>query len=207
MLAQALSSYNILYTFAIDIRDLKDNLYEHPCNGILFSIASLMGLDLAGKTFIQALEQVFPVARIRLNQTKGTFALISSRSGRVETIADFLDICADFPARRLRKSDRLSTTLNALVSRSPDLAEAEQTFTTNISLRGSFIHTVREWSAGDAAFVQFQELPSKSIIKAKIVRYVPWGMPFRVQGIGIQFMDLAKEQERELKEIISVESD
>ncbi len=206
-LAEALSSSNILFNFAANIHDLKENLYTQPCNGILFSIASLIGLDHGGKTFLQTLEQVFPVARIRWNRAKGTFALISSRSGRMETIAAFLAICAHFPPRCLRKSDRLSTILNTLISPTPDLAESDQTFMTNFSQHGCFIHTSREWNAGDAVFIQIQELADKKAIEGKVIRYVPWGTPFRIQGIGVQFTKLDEEQDKELKRLYSFNSD
>jgi Tfp pilus assembly protein PilZ len=207
ILAESLQSFKVSNNFATNIRDLKNNLYEQPCNGILCSIASLIGLDHSNKTFIQTLERIYPVARIRWNRAKGTFAFISSRSGRVETIEDFLTICADFHPRRLRRSERLSSTLNSLISHAPDLAEPERTFTTNISMRGCFIHTSREWNVGESVFIQIQELPDKNILEGKVVRYVAWGTPFRVQGIGIQFADFSEEQRKELQRLLSIESD
>jgi Tfp pilus assembly protein PilZ len=207
ILAESLSEFKVSYTYATNMHDLKENLYEHPSNGILFSIASLIGLDHGSKTFIQTLEHIYPVARIRWNRAKGTFALISSQSGRVETISDFLMICADFDPRRLRRSERLSSTLNSLISHTRDLAEPERTFTTNISMRGCFIHTTQEWSVGDPVFIQIQELPGKDILEGAVVRYVPWGTPYRVQGIGIQFVNCSESQNRELRRLLSIETE
>jgi Tfp pilus assembly protein PilZ len=201
-IAEAVSALHVKLAFASTMRNLRDILFDQPCSGILLGITSLVGIDQASKSFGQSLEHVYPVARIRWNPADGSFSLISFRNGRVETLADFSAICSSVSPRRLRSWERLPKTLNVLISSTPDLANATRAFTTNISLRGCFLHTFQEWNVGDAVFIQIQELSSQRIIDGNVVRYIPWGTPFRVQGIGIQFVNMDDEQVEALQHLL-----
>jgi Tfp pilus assembly protein PilZ len=201
-IAEAIGSFEVNCMFASTMHHLRDILLEQPCNGLLFCITSLVGIDQTSKSFIHTLEQVYPVARIRWDKAKGSFALIASRSGRVETISDFVTICSNFASRRLRGSERISKTLNVLVSASPDFADSTRAFTINISPRGCFLHTACEWNIGESVFVQIQELPSRSAIEGRVIRYIPWGVPFHVQGIGIQFVNIENKLIEELQHLL-----
>jgi Tfp pilus assembly protein PilZ len=201
-ITEALSAFHVKLAFAPTMRNLRDILFEKLCSGILLGITSLVGIDQASKSFGQSLEHVYPVARIRWNRADGSFSLIGFRNGRVETLADFVSICSSVSPRRLRSWERLPKTLNVMISSAPDLANATRAFTTNISLRGCFLHTAGEWTVGDTVFIQIQELSSQSVIEGKVVRYVPWGTPFRVQGIGIQFANMDNEQMGALQHLL-----
>jgi Tfp pilus assembly protein PilZ len=201
-IAEASSKFHVNLAFASTMRDLRDILFERSCNGILLGVTSLVGIDQASKSFGQSLEHVYPVARIRWNRSDGSFSLMSFRNGRVDTLDDFIVICCSVSPRRLRSWERLPKTLNVMISSAPDLANASRGFTTNISMRGCFLHTSREWNVGDPVFIQIQELSSQSIIHGNVVRYVPWGPPFRVQGIGIQFVNMDDEQMEALQHLL-----
>lgn len=201
-IADALGAFNVKLAFAPTMRHLRDLLFESSCSGLLLSITSLVGIDQTSKSFGQALEHVYPVARIRWDQAEGAFYVMAPRSGQVETFTDFIAICSSFPPRRLRSSARLPKTLNVLISSAPDLANATRAFTTNIDSRGCFLHTPQEQSVGDTVFIQIQELSNQNAIEGKVIRYVPWGSPFRVQGIGIQFLNMDDEQIEALQHLL-----
>jgi Tfp pilus assembly protein PilZ len=201
-ITEAFESFHVKLAFASTMRNLRDILFEQSCSGILLGITSLVGIDQASKSFGQSLEHVYPVARIRWNRSDGSFSLMSFRNGRVDTLADFIAICSNVSPRRLRSWERLPKTLNVMISSDPDLANAMRAFTTNISLGGCFLHTSQEWNVGDPVFIQIQELSSQSIIDGNVVRYVPWGTPFRVQGIGIQFVNMDDEQMEALQHLL-----
>jgi Tfp pilus assembly protein PilZ len=188
--------------FARTMQHLRGILLEHPCSGILFCLTSLVGIDQASKSFVQTLEQVYPVARIRWKKEKDAFAVIASRGGRVETLSEFIAICSNFAPRRLRHSERLVKTLNVFISDAPDLADSTHAFTMNISVRGCFLHTSREWNVGDSVYLQILELPGKRVIEGKVVRRVQWGVPFCVQGIGVQFGNIESELGEELQRLL-----
>jgi Tfp pilus assembly protein PilZ len=201
-ITEAIGAFDVDYVFESTLLNLRDTLLERPCNGIMFCITSLVGIDHTSKSFIQTLEQVYPVARIRWNKSKGSFSLIASRSGRIETISDFITICSNFAPRRLRRSERLSNILNVSVSAAPDFSDSTRTFTINISPRGCFLHTLREWHIGDSVFIQIRELPGRSVIAGRVIRCVPWGIPFQVQGIGIQFTSVENKLIEELQRLL-----
>jgi Tfp pilus assembly protein PilZ len=201
-LTEALGAFHVKLAFAPTMCNLRDTLFNQPCSGILLSITSLVGIDQSSKSFGQSLEHVYPVARIRWNRSDGSFSLIGFRNGRVETLGDFIEICSGFSPRCLRSYERFPKTLNVLISSTPDLANATRTFTANISSRGCFLHASQEWSVGDTVFIQIQELSSQYIIEGNVVRYVPWGTPFRLQGIGVQFVNLNDKQKDALQHLL-----
>jgi Tfp pilus assembly protein PilZ len=198
--AAAVIDAEFLYTPTMHA--LRDLLLEVPCSGILFCLTALMGIDQSGKSFVQTLEQVYPVARIRWHEGKGAFGLIATRSGNVETLSNFATLCSNFAPRRLRRSERLAKTLNVLVSHDPDLANVTHAFTMNISIKGCFLHAPNEWKIGDSVYLQILELPRKQVIEGRVVRYVQWGVPFCVQGIGIQFVNLENALTEELQRLL-----
>jgi Tfp pilus assembly protein PilZ len=201
-ISQAISPLHVNLVLAPTLLHLRDTLFEQACNGILLCIPSLIGIDQTGKSFIQSLERVYPVVRIRWNRVDRSFTLMAFRNGRVETLADFIAICSGFSARRLRSCERLPKALNVLVSSTPDLANATRAHTTNIALRGCYLHTSQGWSIGDVLYLQIQELSGQSIIEGKVVRSVPWGTPFRAPGIGIQFVNMDDQQMEALRHLL-----
>ena len=80
VLREAADGLDVDLFFAPTIQNLRNILFERPSSGILLSLPSLMGIDPSGRGFIQTLEQIYPVARVRLDRAKGTFALIASRN-------------------------------------------------------------------------------------------------------------------------------
>jgi Tfp pilus assembly protein PilZ len=201
-IAKAAAEINAEFLFAPTMHVLRDMILEKPCSGILFCLTALMGIDQSSKSFVQTLEQVYPVARVRWHEGKGTFVLIATRSGNVETLSNFAILCSNFPSRRLRRSERLAKTLNVLVSPTPDLTNAARAFTMNISVRGCFLHTSTEWSIGDSVYLQILELPRKHVLEGKVVRYVQWGVPFTAQGIGIQFVNPENDLTEDLQRVL-----
>ncbi len=187
---------------AASLHRLREILFEQPCNGLLFSVSSLVGLDASGKSLIQLLEQVYPAVRIRWGKDKKSYGLFAARIRRVESLAEFAMFCSKFVPRCLRRTERLSRTLNVLLSAAPDMADSTRTFTMNISMRGCFLHTTREWETGSSVYLQIMELPGRRVIEAKVIRYVPWGTPFRAQGIGIQFINLQSDSSDELQRLL-----
>jgi Tfp pilus assembly protein PilZ len=201
-LAEKMKLFEGDFRFSSSISDLRDNLFENPCNGILFCIGSIVGLDQAGKGFIQTLELIYSTARLRWNKEKNTFAIVTARSGSAQTISDFFNICSSHTPRRLRKNERYAKTLNVIISSAPDLSNALRTYSINISLHGCYLATNQEWKVGDPVYIEIQEMPNKTVIEGIVIRYVPWGTPYRVQGIGIQFTGITKDQIKDLQKFL-----
>jgi Tfp pilus assembly protein PilZ len=201
-ITEAARHHDVEIAFASNIHDLRDMVMEQPCCGVLLFIASLIGMDESGRSFIQTVEQVFPVARIRWHKTKESFALIGARGDRLETLADFFRICSDFTPRCLRRNERLAKTLNVLLSTTSDFTNAVRTFTINISIRGCFLHTSCDWNIGDFLFMQIQEPHDKITLHGKVSRYTPWGVPFSIQGIGVHFINMDAHQTKALQHLL-----
>jgi hypothetical protein len=202
VLAEKMKIFGGEFVFASSMNDLRDNLLKYPSNGILFCISAIVGLDQAGKSFVQTLEQIYSTARLRWNKEKGTFALLTARSGNAQTISDFLNICSCHTPRCLRKNERYAKTLNVLISSAPDLSDPVRAHSIDISLRGCFLAAHQDWKVGDPVYVEIQEMANKTIIEGKVARYVPWGTPYRVQGIGVHFAGITKDQIKDLQKFL-----
>lgn len=198
-IAQALAAYGAEFEFASTASDIRDIICDRPCNGLLFCIATLVCLDTAEKELTQMMESLYPVARIRWNRKNKSFNIMASCAGIVETLLDFLSICSGFTAKRMRRHERVRKALNVLISTSPDLSDAERTFTIDIACDGCYVHSNRSWNVGDAAFISFQELSNKTVIEVRIVRCIPWGTPFQAEGIGLDFISIDRALLRELE--------
>lgn len=176
---------------ALDATRLREILVSTPCNGLMLSVRSAVRADAAGKALIRTVELVYPTARIKRRPSDGSFSALPSQGGSARTLPDFLASCAAFEARRIRRSERIPKTLNALLSADPDAEEPERTFTLDLSAGGAFLHSVRDWREGDTLHLSFQELPWESPVRAEVRHVFPWGTPFRARGIGVRFDGLA----------------
>jgi hypothetical protein len=170
---------------------LREILVETPCNGLLLSVSSMIRIDSASKALIRTLEQIYPAARAKRKPSDRSLSVMASNGSVARTLPDFLSACAAFPARRIRRHERIARTLNVLLHDDPDAAEAEQTFSLDLSAGGSLLHSVRERQVGEIVHLSFLELPWGDPVKAEIRHVFPWGIPYHARSIGVQFEGMA----------------
>ena len=171
------------------LEQLWSTLCETPCIGAAISVVSLVHLSDHGHELIRDIGPYLPVARFRLNPETGAIGVMSPSTGTGSSIDEFIAACVDKGPKRFRKNERFQKHLNVLVANDAGFTDPEPSFTFNISKDGCFAHTDHPWEVGDRIWVSIRE-PFKDFgIEGEVMRYIPWGIPFQPQGVGVRFLD------------------
>ena len=168
---------------------LWSTLCETPCLGVAVSIAALIRLPPAGKQLIQGLYSILPVVKFRVNRDTGAVGVMSPSPGMGSSLEAFLQACLHRGPKRCRKHERFQKHLNVIVSRDAAFLKPELSFTFDVSRDGCFVHTDHAWELGDPIWVSIREPFRDFGVEGTVVRYIPWGMPFQPQGVGVRFLD------------------
>ena len=188
-LSMELARRSIQPACAPTLEKLWSTLCETPCIGVAVSVASLIHLSDHANELIRDIGPYIPVAKFRLNLETGAIGVMSPVTGTGSSLEEFITACVDKGPKRFRKNERFQKHLNVLISNDPDFAEPEPSFTFNISKDGCFAHSDHAWEEGDRIWVSIRE-PFKDFgIEGVVMRYIPWGIPFQPQGVGIRFLD------------------
>lgn len=116
--------------------------------------------------------------------------------GSITTLADYLQYCRTQPLRLVHRRDRLPLYLHALLSPTPDMADAERTFCLDVSEHGCFLFTAADGiHPGSLVWLRFVTLDDPSPIRALVHWKRPWGTSIEFPGIGIHFEGITPQQE------------
>jgi len=160
-----------------------------PCLGVAVSIAALIRLPPAGKQLIQGLYSILPVVKFRVDPGTGAIGVMSPSPEMGSSLEDFLRGCLRKGPKRCRKHERFQKHLNVILSRDGEFRQPELSFTFDVSRDGCFVHTDHAWALGDPIWVSIREPFRDFGVEGTVVRYIPWGMPFQPQGVGVRFLD------------------
>ena len=164
-------------------------LCETPCIGVAVSIAALIQLPVQGKQLIQGIHAFLPVVKFRVDRDSGTIGVMSLSQGTGSGFAGFLEACVHRGPKQCRKSERFHRHLNVIIAKDAQFSQPELSFTFDVSREGCFVHTDHEWAIGDPIWVSIREPFRDFGVAGTVVRYLPWGIPFQPQGVGVRFLD------------------
>ncbi len=198
-IAGAVKAFGANCEVALTPARLREILIETACNGLLLSFPSMIRIDAAGKALIRTLEQIYPTARAKWKPSESSFSVMSTHGSMARTLPEFLSSCAVFPARRIRRNERIAKTLNVLLFSEDGYEDAEQTFSLDLSAGGSLLHSTGDWHIGDILYLSFLELPWETPVKAEVRHVFPWGIPFHARSVGVRFEGMAPEHLENLK--------
>jgi hypothetical protein len=197
--ADAARAFGATCEVALTPADLREILIEKPCNGLLLSMSSMIRVDAAGKAFLRTVEQIYPSARAKWKPAERSLSVMGSQGSGARTLHDFLAVCAAFPARRIRRHERVAKTLNVLLFSEDGPVNAEETFSLDLSAGGALLHSNGAWSVGDRLRLSFLELPWNDPTEAEVRHVFPWGTPFHARSIGVHFDGMAPGHAENLK--------
>ena len=188
-ISQELGKRSIRPACVANLEQLWSTLCETPCLGVAVSVASLIQLSDHGSELIRDIGPYIPVARFRVNLETGSIGVMSPSTGTGSSLDEFIAACLDKGPKRFRKHERFQKHLNVLIAHDPGFNQPEPSFTFNISRDGCFAHSDHAWEIGDRIWVSIRE-PFKDFgIEGEVMRYIPWGVPFQPQGVGVRFLD------------------
>jgi len=182
---------------------------KNAYNGILIDILTLVRCSKGEKAIAYECINFYPVLRvkwearqkeIKLSPLEQTFSpdTESALSFFIETR------CKSFTARSLRSNDRKQVNLNLFycTDASFPAQDTHRSFTVNVSLRGVFLHTKRDFKEGERVWLRFIEFSDQSPIAATVRWSQRWGVTRCIPGVGLMFEELTASQEKEIQRVL-----
>jgi hypothetical protein len=184
---------------------LHSALLERPYAGLLLDVGILARSSREEKALVGDILELFPVVRLdhdpQTHQVRSLY--FGQQGGDPVPLATFIhEHCRGFRARRIRRHMRRSLHLNVLLHAGEGTAEEpERTNTLDVSTGGCFLYSIADWSGHSRVRLVIQELPDERL--QAVVRWqVPWGIPHRLPGLGVEFSDLSPRHEQDLASLL-----
>jgi hypothetical protein len=198
---EALKEAGVEFTAVSTVAELAAHVTRIACSGIVVDIASMIRATPEEKSFLSLVEKIFPFARAKWDKAGGRALLHSYRSANpIVGIGEFVESqCCGFKLRKLRSHERRDDVWNVLLRGIHEPVEKEEkSFTLNVGGGGAFLFTAGFFCEGDMVWLSFKEMKDKSLIRAEVRRFVPWGTERRVPGVGVRFTNIMETQVKEL---------
>jgi hypothetical protein len=156
--------------------ELRSTLETLPACGILLELATAITASTWLKENTRELFELYPFAKFRLT---GSQALIIG-----DSIDSFASKCQGFEPRRIRASIRESRFLAVYLSADETFEDAEKVVTANVSGRGCFVYSARNWALGSRVWLRFSGV--EAVFCGKVCSMRPWGNNKYLPGIGVE---------------------
>lgn len=181
-----------------DPADMVDSLLLREDNVALFiDVKYYMKLGPEARNRLIAVAQGVPHFRIRLDPDSNCFIAIDDPASPV------LISRTNEETLLLRKEERMPVKLNIELTKEEDpfIQHALRTNILNISCSGCFVYCVDNAQFKGFAYIRIHELSNKRPIYCNIRWRREWGVPDKLPGLGVQFVDMQQDQIRELQEM------
>ena len=177
IVAAELKSLRMEATLLALPEELPTFLEKNPACGILLEVIASIKASQEAKKAIQELSEFYPFGKFKL---AGNEVLILGK----ESLQSFVHDCQQFNPRTLRKDSRHNAYLAVHLSADGKFEDAEKVVTVNVSDRGCFVYSIREWTAGNRVWLRF--LGDDADICGTVCAWQPWGNNKTMPGIGIK---------------------
>lgn len=176
IVAAGLKSLGVEATLLASLDELPTTLEKIPACGILLEVITSIKASPQAKKAMQELAEFYPFGKFKL---VGNEVLILGKG----SLNSFVHDCQQFKPRTLRKDTRNIAHLAVHLSAEGNLEDAEKVVTINVSDRGCFVYSIREWRVGDRVWLRF--LGDEVDICGTVCSWQPWGNNKTMPGIGI----------------------
>jgi len=165
--------------------------------GVFIDVKYYIKLGPEARNRLLAVAKGVPHFRIRLDAASGDFIAIDDPDSPPTQERESRE------ALRLRKEERVPVQLNVELAKEEDpfVQHAQRTSIMNISTSGAFIYCVDNSPFRGFAYVRIHELSNRRPVYCNIRWRRQWGLPDKLPGLGVQFVDLQSDQLRELNEM------
>jgi hypothetical protein len=173
--------------------------------GFIIDFKTMLKSDEESKNYFLKLTNVFPLMRVRFEQTGGVTGVVDNQNYAGEQVNEvfFKQLVTHFVPRKIRSSSRVSTILNAIVKTSD--GRKLQTSIIDVSLTGAFvIYNDTDFKIGDVVEITMCNLTVQPELKATIRWMLPWGdNKERLAGFGVEFDKIPEHFEENLREFLA----
>lgn len=207
----ALSEIGVACDVAHSFQQMSAMAVENAYNGLLIDILTLVRCSKEEKEIAYECINLFPVLRvkwearhkkIKLSPLEQSFSPDSDTALRffIETR------CKSFHARSLRNHNRKAINLSLLYCSGDAFSEeqSQKSFTVNLSVDGTFLHTMNQLDKDARVWLRFLELSDQTPIEASVRWSQRWGVTRCIPGVGLRFEKMTETQAQEIRRILKI---
>lgn len=182
------------------LRDVANQAAKQPYNAIFFDMPLIVKASRYEKSLVEDALHALPNARLNITaKTQKIRMLVSWDTGGARTAEEHLRYCCEQPPRVALIRNRVPLNLNAALSRSPDMADAELTACIDFSPGGCFLFCVNdEITLQSAVWIRLVALNDPTPIASTVCWRREWGITNEIPGVGIRFDKITPQQQAEI---------
>jgi hypothetical protein len=147
LMAASLEARGLDAALLASLGELRGTLEKVPACGILLELAAAITASMQVKKNTRELLELYPCAKFRL---AGNEALDPG-----DTLDSFAQKCLAFEPRKIPASVRESRFLAVYLSADDTFTDAEKVVTADVSARGCFLYSARQWTPGSRVWLKF----------------------------------------------------
>jgi len=183
--------------------DLQEKLIQYEHHGLIVDVRTKLRLTTEEHEYANEVQDIYPTLYIKRNvkTEKITTMIMGATTGDSSLNCFINEICAKFPGRKMRAFIRKSINFNVscLNENKDENCSLFQSTTIDVSVNGCFVYYSQKYELGSKISLVFKELKNQNSVVGVIRRIVPWGNAMMRPGLGIEFLEIDKEQLGELK--------
>jgi len=183
------------------LRDVANQAARQPYNAIFLDMPLIVKASRYEKSLVEDALHTLPNARLNITGKTGKIRMLVSWDTRAGagTAEDHLRYCCEQPPRIAVIRNRVPLNLNALLSRSPDMADAERTACIDFSPGGCFLFCVNDEIPLElTVWIRLVALNDQTPIESTVCWKREWGLTNEIPGVGIRFDRMTQQQQSEI---------
>ncbi len=183
------------------LRDVANQAPRQPYNAIFLDMPLIIKASRYEKSLVEDALHAIPNARLNIvAKTRKIRMLVSwDIQAGTRSAEEHLRYCCEQAPRVALIRNRIPLNLNAVLSRSPDMADAERTACIDFSPGGCFLFCVNdEITLQSTVWIRLTALNDQSPIASTVCWKREWGITNEIPGIGIRFDRMTPQQQAEI---------
>ncbi|GFE61444.1 PilZ domain-containing protein [Geobacter sp. AOG2] len=183
------------------LRDVANQAARQPYNAIFLDMPLIVKASRYEKSLVDDALHALPNARLNVTAKTQKIRMLISWDAQegAHTPEEHLRYCCEQHPKVAPICSRVLLNLNAVLSRSPNMATPERTVCIDFSPGGCFLFCVNdEITPLSTVWIRLVALSDQSPITATVCWKREWGMTSEIPGIGVRFDVMTPQQQAEI---------
>ncbi|KAA0895411.1 PilZ domain-containing protein [Oryzomonas rubra] len=183
------------------LRDVANQAARQPYNAIFLDMPLMVKASRYEKSLVEDALHAMPNARLNIAAKTQKIRMLISWDDQdgARTPEEHLRYCCEQPPKVAPICNRVPLNLNAVLSCSPDMTDAERTVCIDFSAGGCFLFCVNdEIALQSTVWIRLVALSDPTPIASTICWKREWGMTSEIPGVGVRFDVMTPQQQAEI---------
>lgn len=183
------------------LREVATQAGRQPYNAIFLDMPLMTQASRYEKSLVEDALRALPYARLDIAPHTGEISILLSGNApeSSHTPEEYLRYCCEQPVKTVLPQNRIPLNLNVVLSRSPDMENAERTVCIDISPGGCFLFCVNDdVTLQTPVWIRLVILNDQTPIQSTVCWKREWGMTSEIPGVGIRFDKMTEQQQAEI---------